>query len=297
AAAEIPVMILGETGTGKEEVAKTIHALSNRKNGPFIALNCSALNSNLAESELFGHEKGAFTGAYQTRKGRFELADKGTLFLDEVGDLPIELQPKLLRTLQDFTFERVGSEKTLKADVRIICATNVNLSDKIKEGIFREDLYYRLGVFPINLPPLRDRKEDLILICNRFIERLKVKYNSENLMLDQSAIIKLNTYNFTGNVRELSNIIERGAILANFGIIENRHILFEKFEDIASSKVENNNHIKDLGSLDEEISNIIINALKKCNGKIYGKDGAAALLKIKPTTLQSKMKKLSIKFS
>ncbi len=295
AVADIPVMILGETGTGKEEVAKTIHALSNRKNGPFIALNCSALNSNLAESELFGHEKGAFTGAFQQRKGRFELSDKGTLFLDEIGDLPLELQPKLLRTLQDLTFERVGSEKTFKSDVRVICATNVNLTEKIKEGLFREDLFYRLNVFPIVLPPLRERIEDLVFICNKFIDKLKEKYRTNNLSLDSSALFKLNYYSFPGNVRELSNIIERGAILANLGTIKEEHIIFEK-GNVGIEKTEEQGQIEknEIGSLDFELTKIIKLALKKCDGKIYGKNGAAELLKIKPTTLQSKIKKLKI---
>ncbi len=295
AVTDIPVMILGETGTGKEEAAKTIHFLSNRKDAPFIALNCSALNSNLAESELFGHEKGAFTGAISARKGRFELADKGTLFLDEIGDLPLELQPKLLRTLQDFTFERVGSEKTLKADVRIICATNANLQDKIKEGTFREDLYYRLGVFPIYMPPLRERKSDIIFIVNKILENIKNKYKVKNIFLDAEALDKLNNYEYPGNVRELRNIIERAAILAKLNIIKKEHIVFD-YENEKNNIISETETVNEIGSLDDEISKIIKQALKKCNGKIYGKNGAAELLNVKPTTLQSKIKKLNIVF-
>lgn len=295
AVTDIPVMILGETGTGKEEAAKTIHFLSNRKDAPFIALNCSALNSNLAESELFGHEKGAFTGAISARKGRFELADKGTLFLDEIGDLPLELQPKLLRTLQDFTFERVGSEKTLKADVRIICATNANLQDKIKEGTFREDLYYRLGVFPIYMPPLRERKSDIIFIVNKILENIKNKYKVKNIFLDAEALDKLNNYEYPGNVRELRNIIERAAILAKLNIIKKEHIVFD-YENEKNNIISETETVNEIGSLDDEISKIIKQALKKCNGKIYGKNGAAELLNVKPTTLQGKIKKLNIVF-
>ncbi|AFN73708.1 sigma-54 dependent transcriptional regulator, putative [Melioribacter roseus P3M-2] len=287
---ESHVMILGETGTGKEQVAKSIHALSNRSDKPFITLNCSALNYNLAESELFGHEKGAFTGAVSQRRGRFELADGGTLFLDEIADLPFEIQPKLLRAIQEGTFERLGGEKTIKSDVRIICATNADLLEKVKEGKFREDLYYRLNVFPIKLPPLRERKEDIFLLSNHFIEKLGKKLNKPNITLSEEALSKLKNYSWHGNVRELQNTLERAIILCNYGVIKPEHIIFE-YEEINHDTAESDDTI---AAFDEEVKKIILRALRKSKGKIYGADGAAALLKLKPTTLQSKMKKLGI---
>ncbi|MDF1612185.1 sigma-54-dependent Fis family transcriptional regulator [Stygiobacter electus] len=285
------VMILGETGTGKEQVAKAIHALSKRNQKPFITLNCSALNYNLAESELFGHEKGAYTGAVSTRRGRFELANGGTLFLDEIGDLPFEIQPKLLRAIQEGTFERLGSEKTIHADVRIICATNVDLETKVKEGKFREDLYYRLNVFPILLPPLRKRKEDIYLLSNYFLEKLKSRFINKNFVLTKEALEILTNNIWYGNVRELQNTLERAAILSKDGVIKATHIIFEKENYQKSDFVEINSSIR---SFEEETKKIIVRALKLTNGKIYGKDGAAELLKMKPTTLQSKIKKLKI---
>lgn len=288
---ESHVMILGETGTGKEQVAKAIHTLSKRNTKPFITLNCSALNYNLAESELFGHEKGAFTGAISARRGRFELADGGTLFLDEIGDLPFDIQPKLLRAIQEGTFERLGSEKTIHANVRIICATNVDLEAKVKEGKFREDLFYRLNVFPITLPPLRDRKDDIYLLANYFLEKLSQKFADKKLSITTEAIKVLRDNPWLGNVRELQNTLERAAILSKDGIIKPSHLIFEKNRVSKSECDEVKTSIK---SFDEETKKIIERALELTNGKIYGKDGAAALLKMKPTTLQSKMKKLKI---
>ncbi len=289
---ESHVMILGETGTGKEQTAKAIHALSKRAAKPFITLNCSALNYNLAESELFGHEKGAFTGAVSARRGRFELADGGILFLDEIGDLPFDIQPKLLRAIQEGTFERLGSEKTIHADVRIICATNVDIETKVKEGKFREDLFYRLNVFPINLPPLRQRKDDIYLLSNYFLQKLSKKFGNKKLVLSNETVKILSENSWNGNVRELQNTLERAVILSQDGIIKPIHIVFEK------SQTKKNNCIEDessIISLEDEIKKIIERVLEITNGKIYGTDGAAALLKVKPTTLQSKMKKLSIK--
>ncbi len=286
------VMILGETGTGKELVAKAIHALSKRSTKPFITLNCSALNYNLAESELFGHEKGAFTGAVSSRRGRFELADGGILFLDEIGDLPLEIQPKLLRAIQEGTFERLGSEKTIHADVRIICATNIDLEQKVKEGKFREDLFYRLNVFPIYLPPLSERKDDIYLLTNYFLEKLSQKFDNKKFVITKEAMKLLSENPWYGNIRELQNTLERAAILSKDGTIRTSHIIFEKNSNAKFSTKENNLSI---GSFEEETKNIIKKALEICNGKIYGKDGAAALLKLKPTTLQSKMKKLKLK--
>jgi transcriptional regulator with GAF, ATPase, and Fis domain len=284
------VMILGETGTGKEQVAKSVHALSNRSSKPFITLNCSALNTGLAESELFGHEKGSFTGAVATRKGRFELADNGILFLDELADLPAEIQPKLLRAIQQGTFERVGGEKTLTANVRIICATNSDLEEKVKQGKFREDLYYRLNVFPIQLPPLRARKDDIFLLADYFLGKLSAKFGGKKFTLSDEALNILKNNYWHGNVRELQNTLERAAILCNESrIIEPVHIKFEKIE---SENEQSSEYVPD--SFDREVKKIITQALKISNGKIYGDKGAAKLLNLKPTTLQSKMKKLGI---
>lgn len=286
---ESHTMILGETGTGKEQVAKAIHALSKRSSKPFITLNCSALNLNLAESELFGHEKGAFTGAVNSRKGRFELADGGILFLDEIGDLPVEIQPKLLRAIQEGTFERLGGEKTIHADVRIICATNVDLEQKVKEGKFREDLFYRLNVFPIHLPPLRARKEDIYLLSNYFLEKLSEKFGNKKFILSPDAVKRLRENYWHGNVRELQNTLERAVILSKNGIIKAEHLVFEVNPKIPTDCEEEK--LKVL-SFEEETKKIIEKALALTNGKIYGKEGAAELLKMKPTTLQSKIKKL-----
>lgn len=284
------VMILGETGTGKELTAKAIHALSSRSKKSFIALNCSALNVNLAESELFGHEKGAFTGAFTLRKGRFELADGGILFLDEVGDLPLEIQPKLLRALQEGTFERVGGEKSLKADVRVICATNLNLEAKVAEGKFREDLFYRLNVFPIHLPPLRNRKDDILPLTDYFLKKLASKFNKERFILSAPALEAIHNNYWHGNVRELQNTLERAAILSEGNVIQANHLVFsEKSKDSDDFTPQNK-----VGAFEDEMRKIILKALEITNGKIYGKEGAAELLRLKPTTLQSKMKKLKI---
>jgi len=288
---ESHVMILGETGTGKEQAAKAIHTLSKRNSKPFITLNCSALNYNLAESELFGHEKGSFTGAVSPRRGRFELANGGILFLDEIGDLPLDIQPKLLRAIQEGTFERLGSEKTFHADVRIICATNVDLEANVKEGKFREDLFYRLNVFPIYLPPLRQRGDDIYLLSNYFLEKLSEKFGNKKLILSSEALKVLGGNTWRGNVRELQNTLERAVILSKDGIIKPAHLIFEKDYPVKSNCEEDSSAI---GSLDEETKKIIKKAITLTNGKIYGKDGAAALLKMKPTTLQSKIKKLKI---
>jgi len=285
------VMILGETGTGKEQVAKAIHALSKRNKKAFITLNCSALNYHLAESELFGHERGAFTGATATRRGRFELADGGTLFLDEIGDLPIDIQPKLLRAIQEGTFERLGGEKTMRADVRIICATHVDLEAKVNNGTFREDLYYRLNVFPLHLPPLRQRKEDIYLLAHHFLNTLSKKFPTKSFALTNEALNLLTTSTWPGNVRELQNTLERAAILTKNGIIQASHLVFEEKH---RQHADQDDKDVPIASFDEETKKIILRALKLTNGKIYGANGAAALLKMKPTTLQSKMKKLNI---
>ncbi|MDD3146777.1 MAG: sigma 54-interacting transcriptional regulator, partial [Candidatus Riflebacteria bacterium] len=287
------VMILGETGTGKEQVAKAVHALSARSGKPFITLNCSALNHNLAESELFGHEKGAFTGAVALRKGRFELADGGTLFLDELGDLPPETQPKLLRAIQEGTFERLGSEKTIMSNVRIISATNARLEEKVRKGQFREDLYYRLNVFPISLPPLRERLSDVVLLAQHFVERLSARFSYQKVDISVAAMRVLLENSWPGNVRELQNTIERALINCRGSQIRPQHIIFES--QAAPANTSENSGSSEIADFDSEVARIIRRALQLTNGRIYGENGAAHLLKLKPTTLQSKMKKLGLR--
>ncbi|UTC62011.1 sigma 54-interacting transcriptional regulator [Treponema sp. OMZ 788] len=309
AASDVPVLISGETGTGKEQAARTIHRLSNRAEKPFVPVNCSALVQSLAESEIFGHEKGAFSGAAALRKGRFELADGGTLFLDEVGDLPFDLQPKLLRVLQDGKFERVGGEKPVSVDVRIIAATNVDLAEAVAMGRFREDLLYRLDVFPLRLPPLRERGDDTALLAEYFISDIRKRKGFENTSLSRDAIEKLMAMPWHGNVRELKNVVERAAILSQGGEIPAEHLVPGTRESYvlsglhkkpvttsANTKTEDKVLPEDIKTFDEAQIEIIERALSASNGKIYGKDGAAALLNLKPGTLQSKMKKLGIKY-
>ncbi len=222
------VLILGESGTGKEVVARNIHYHSPRRNKPFVPLNCGAIPSELLESELFGHEKGAFTGAISARQGRFEMAEGGTLFLDEIGDMDMQMQVKLLRVLQERTFERVGSNKTMTANVRIIAATHRNLEKAIEDGNFREDLYYRLNVFPIEMPPLRERAEDIPLLIKEIIKRLQHE-NRGSVSLTQSAVMALSQYHWAGNVRELANVIERLVIMHPYGVVDMRD-LPEKYQ-------------------------------------------------------------------
>lgn len=215
---EVSVLIMGESGTGKEVVARNLHYNSHRRNKPFVPVNCGAIPAELLESELFGHEKGAFTGAITSREGRFELAQGGTLFLDEIGDMPLHMQVKILRVLQERTFERVGSNKTLQADVRIIAATHKNLEDMIQRGEFREDLYYRLNVFPIEMPPLRERSEDIPLLINELISRME-KEKRGSLRFNSAAILSLCRHEWPGNVRELANLVERLAIMNPYGVV------------------------------------------------------------------------------
>ncbi len=294
AASDLPILITGETGTGKEQVARTIHAMSSRNQGPFIAVNCSGLVTTLAESELFGHEKGAFTGAANTKRGRFEIADSGTLFLDELGDLPLEIQPKLLRVLQDGMIERVGAERPIHIDVRIIAATNKNLQDEMAKGSFREDLWYRINVFPIHLPPLRERDHDAILIAQYFLEKMRKRPGYSSVEFSDQAIEKILQIPWYGNVRELRNSIERAAILSRGGIIHAEQIISYKDERqaIRENAVIGKSQIKSLHEIEKSH---IEQVLFQTNGKIYGADGAATILGLKPSTLQSKMKKLGIR--
>lgn len=230
---DVSVMIQGESGTGKEVVARNLHFHSHRRNKPFVPVNCGAIPAELLESELFGHEKGAFTGAISSRAGRFELAEGGTLFLDEIGDMPLNMQVKILRVLQEHTFERVGSNKTVKANVRIVAATHKNLEQMIEEGTFREDLYYRLNVFPIEMPSLRDRVEDLPLLLNELISRLENEKRG-SIRFNSAAIMSLCRHDWHGNVRELANLVERLAILHPYGVV-GLNELPKKFRHLESS--------------------------------------------------------------
>lgn len=285
---ETTVLITGESGTGKESIAASIHNLSPRKDYPFIKVNCSALPAGLIESELFGHEKGAFTNASDRRIGKFEQADKGTLFLDEIGEMPLEMQVKLLRALQEKEIERVGGKATIKVDVRIIAATNRNLEKEVAEGRFRLDLYYRLNVFPIHLPPLRERKDDIGLLVNHFIQKYNAKNNKEIQRISQNALKSLLTYHWPGNIRELENLIERAIILAKDKVIE----------EIPLPRQNNDNFENDpfyIKTIEENEREHIIAVLNNCNGRIRGPGGAAELLGVPATTLASKILKLGIK--
>ena len=280
------VLILGETGTGKELIAKAVHRASNRKDKPLIKVNCSALPSELIESELFGHEKGAFTGAINRKIGRFELANGGTIFLDEIGDLPIGLQTRLLRVLQESEFERVGGETTIKVDVRVITATNRNLAERVAENKFREDLYYRLNVFPITCSPLRDRKEDIPSLVNHFVNKHNHKVSNKIEKVHKTAIERLMKYKWPGNIRELEHVIER-AIIVNHG---EQLRLGNWFIDTNPQNVLPD----ELTTLEVMERNHIEKVLEKTNWKIRGENGASEILGIKPTTLESRMKKLNI---
>lgn len=285
ASTDATVLILGETGTGKELLARAVHNISKRRNRPLVKVNCATLPANLIESELFGHEKGAFTGAHTKKTGRFELANGGTIFLDEIGDLPLELQAKLLRVLQEGEFERLGSSQTMKVDARIIAATNVNLEEAIDEGKFRTDLYYRLNVFPIIIPPLRERRDDIPLLVNHFVNKYSKK-NSRNVeTIPQLTMKALQTYSWPGNIRELENIIERGVIISTSNQLELGDWI-PKGKKIRSS-------FQSLSLSDHE-KEYIMEVLEMTNWRVSGDKGAAKVLDIKPTTLEARMKKLGI---
>jgi len=291
AATDSTVLLLGETGTGKGLIARRIHELSGRSNRPLVTVNCAALPSTLIESELFGHEKGAFTGAINRKIGRFELADGGTIFLDEVGDLPIELQAKLLRVLQDREFERLGATTTKTVDVRVIAATNRDLGKSIEDGTFRADLYYRLGVFPIKAPALRERRGDIPLLVWFFISELQHRLGKEYDEVSARAMEALSLYDWPGNVRELKNIIERAMILSQSPVLQLGDWFPGKQEFTpSSSRADERN-----GETIEEVERAHIEkVLEACNWRIRGTDGAAEHLGLKRTTLQSRMKKLGI---
>lgn len=281
------VLILGETGVGKELVARTIHNLSDRRNGPFIAVNLAAIPQELIASELFGHEKGAFTGAYERQRGLLELADGGTIFFDEIGDLPLSIQVKLLRVLEEGTFTRLGGAKPIRSNFRIIAATNKNLWEEVKKGTFRQDLYYRLNVFPIYIPPLRERKEDIIPLVNHFLKKFCEKYGKKIKNIPQIELKKLLDYHWPGNVRELKHTIERAVILSN-----GYSVKFTIGEERPSKGEEVSSPLKALADVEKEH---IEKVLQLTGWRISGPKGAATILKVKPSTLRFKMKKLGVK--
>ncbi len=294
APAETGVLLLGETGTGKELFARAIHARSKRSGKPLVKLNCGAIPHALIESELFGHEKGAFTGATQRRHGRFALADGGTLFLDEIGELPLELQPKLLRVLQEGELEPVGSSRTMRVDVRIIAATNRDLAEMVKRGTFREDLFYRLNVFPIRIPPLRERDRDVDELSRVFLEKYARQLGRELAPLSEDVLERLRRYSWPGNVRELQNVIERGVIVSTSGVFDIERALPEPALQAPAPKPPAT-RVHTLAELLALERANIERALAQTKGKVAGKSGAAALLGTHPSTLSSRMRSLGIK--
>jgi formate hydrogenlyase transcriptional activator len=279
------VLLLGETGSGKEVLAQAIHDASTRKDRPMIKVNCAALPASLIESELFGREKGAFTGALARQPGRFEIADGSTIFLDEVGELPLELQPKLLRVLQEGEFERLGGSKTIKVDARVIAATNRPLEQAVREGRFRQDLFYRLDVFPIEVPPLRDRREDIPLLSWTFVKEFSNSMGKPIEEIADESMSALEDYHWPGNIRELRNVIERAMILSHAPKLYIK-LSHATLRPIAVKAM--------VGSLDEAELTIIRQAVEQRNWRIRGSNGAAALLNMKPTTLESRIKKLGL---
>jgi PAS domain S-box-containing protein len=293
------VLITGETGTGKELFARVIHSHSHRSAVPMVKVNCAAIPDSLIESEFFGHEKGAFTGATEKRKGRFELADGGTIFLDEIGEMPSELQPKLLRVLQEGEFEPVGSSISVQVDVRVVAATNRDLAKMVKEGTFREDLFYRLHVFPITVPPLRERNDDIILLAEFFINKYSLQTGKKVHPLSPADIQCLRNYPWPGNIRELQNVIERALITSVDGELKLVHILrgplhaVNQESDTGRDSGEHD-RIYTAYEIKEMERRNLTNALAKTGGKISGKNGAASLIGIPPTTFTSRMKALDI---
>lgn len=290
AASESSLLIQGESGTGKELVAQSIHQLSNHRNKPMVLVNCAAIPANLIESELFGHEKGSFTGATEQRIGKFELAQNSTLFLDEIGELPLELQTKLLRVLQEKEIERIGGKKRIKVNVRIIAATNRNLQTEVQENRFRSDLFYRLNVFPISIPPLRNRKEDIAALSSYFLSKYALQSQKQHIILSAKALETLMQYSWPGNIRELEHCIERSILLSDGKIIT--EIDLSQGEIINNTSTSEEFRVKSLKEIEKEH---ILKVVKMCNGRISGANGAAIKLGLPSTTLLSKMQKLGIK--
>jgi chemotaxis protein methyltransferase CheR len=278
------VLVLGETGTGKELVARAIHGLSPRKDRALVKVNCATLPSNLIESELFGHEKGAFTGAHARQLGRFEVADGATLFLDEIGELPLELQPKLLRVIQDGEFERLGSSGTIKVDVRVIAATNRNLEEEVRRGRFREDLWYRLSIFPITVPPLRERMEDIALLADFFVDKITKRLGKSIESIPMSVMNTLQDYQWPGNVRELENVLERAVINSSGPKLHLVDELKKPHKDVTTTQ-------KTLEAVERDH---IVRVLEQTNWKVSGQNGAAEILGLNRSTLRARIRKLGI---
>jgi len=302
AKSDVPVLLFGETGTGKELISRTIHNKSNRSEGPFIRVNCGAIPSELIDSQLFGHERGAFTGAVESRKGWFERADGGTLFLDEVGEMPLEAQVRLLRVLQDGWLERVGGKHPIKVDVRIVLATNRDLASMVAQGEFREDLWYRISTFPIYLPPLRERLEDIKSLAEHFAQRSAIRFGLPITLPTENDVHLLTAYPWPGNIRELGSVIDRAVLLGNGHGLEISRSLgwtdsFEKQRDSKNKLTTANQNNSSVAPLDEVIKKHIELVLVQTKGIIEGKNGAAALLKINPHTLRARMRKLGIRWA
>jgi formate hydrogenlyase transcriptional activator len=301
APADSTVLIYGETGTGKELIARALHDLSSRKPNAFVKLNCAAIPTGLLESELFGHEKGAFTGAIMQRVGRFELANRGTIFLDEVGEIPLELQPKLLGVLQEREFERLGSTRTIRTDARLIAATNRDLKTMVEEQRFRSDLYYRLNVFPIRVPSLRERKEDIPLLVRHFVKEFSRRNHRVIDTIPSETMQALISYHWPGNIRELQNVIERAVIISRGPVLN--VALAELTPDVSSPPVpivtsaNSASHESLQEMLEETERNQILRALEDANGVVAGPNGAAARLGVKRSTLQLRMQRLGIRLS
>jgi formate hydrogenlyase transcriptional activator len=293
------VLIYGETGTGKELIARAVHNLSSRKSNAFVKLNCAAIPTGLLESELFGHERGAFTGAISQRVGRFELAHRGTMFLDEIGEVPLELQPKLLRVLQEREFERLGSTRTLRTDARLIAATNRNLEELVKDQKFRSDLYYRLNVFPVRVPALRERPEDIPLLVRYFVQQFSRRLSKAIDTIPSETMTTLVKYPWPGNIRELQNVIERAAILSVGPVLKvPSDDLRMPTDSPASLPVAHPSGNRDMRALlDDTERQQILAALEESSWTVAGTNGAAARLGIKRSTLQSRMQKLGIRIS
>jgi formate hydrogenlyase transcriptional activator len=299
APADSTVLIYGETGTGKELIARALHNLSSRRSNTFVKLNCAAIPTGLLESELFGHEKGAFTGAIMQRVGRFELANRGTIFLDEIGEIPLELQPKLLRVLQEREFERLGSARTLRTDARLIAATNRDLKSMVEEQKFRPDLYYRLNVFPIRVPSLRERTEDIPLLVRHFVKEFSRRNQRVIDTIPSETMQALIRYHWPGNIRELQNVIERAVIISrgpvlNVTLAELPEVTSAPAPVLTSGKMSHESLQQVLEATERDQ---ILRALDKANGVVAGPGGAAALLGLKRSTLQLRMQKLGIRLS